>query len=354
MAGITMHTLPRNEPEWWIAARKYKSANPLETSIHDAEYVKASGSKLINPECVDIHVLWPHEKRPKFGTDRHVDKIVPQNCFSQSRTHLEGDERFAAYIECIRNFPKSVSSSDSKKLGIFAHVLESQIYTRGLQGEDENDKLDLSPIANRTRARLAQASQLRPQTPSTPTPLRRQQELVQPLHHMDIDVEMNDDILSSPMSITYGGSPVTGEEAKQASVIKNEQEVVICLSILIRALRLVTDSVQTARYAAEQAIFTVVDKENEKVYSAKVDGVVRIYPRGKIWVISETKKGPRYRGNLSGAEIKAQESSEMAAWIAEVPPSNLEEMREKNLLDRYVMPYIHGEKTGVTRITDFP
>ncbi|KAI1655484.1 hypothetical protein F4813DRAFT_367162 [Daldinia decipiens] len=347
MSNITMTELPETKGEWLNYTKKYGMLDPLHTSIHDANYDTNSGSRGGDQQILGLRVLWPAPKIPMFPSflSTEAPQIVPQKYLSWAESRLRRLDCWNAFVRWVKDKPESLATPAGERLGPFALVYQSHTYTQVLNGNDDYTKLDFSPIATRTRARVALSSQpLRPQTPSTPTPLRTGEELVGTPSAMDIDQyeEMMDETMSSPVSIPQVDSPATGEEAKHAGGANNEQEVVISAVQMQRSVCLHVEEVQKAKWTADQEEFTVRDNGGKKVFTAKTDGALHIDPDTQIYQITETKKAHRYTREIIAARVKGQESCQMSALIASHPPPNLQQMREKGLTHRRIL-HSHGK-----------
>lgn len=110
---------------------------------------------------------------------------------------------------------------------------------------------------------------------------------------------------------------------------KDEQVVNSAFLALVQALAIhyplgLNDVTAMQSYWTEHRFaFQVKTLGGEKIYESRVDGYLSPYGAGPPQVIIEVKPGCR---SFKSDEIRAQESGQMAAWIAEHPPTNNDEV----------------------------
>ncbi|KAI1488796.1 hypothetical protein F5X96DRAFT_643587 [Biscogniauxia mediterranea] len=339
MANIKLETVPQNKSTWLACTTKYGISNPTTASIHDYDIPMTSGSKVGDIQFLLLRVIWKPIKSPFSRNDYISGEIVPEEYLSTARSLLAENGPWNAYLKWIKERPNDIPEGAAvSEMGQFGMALQSQQYThRIIDSHSDNSKVDFSPIVTRSRARALQSSQpLRPQTPATPTPRHFDQAgLAGSMDYMDIDEEELEEIYSSPMSSIEQNSPMTGEAARQEGKIKNEQEVVFSLVLFQRAVCNPFKQVAGVTWHPDQDGYIAKNKNGEKTFSAFVDAVMRVKGSTRTPVFDETKRGFRFE-TPGGAPIKAQESCQMAAKIAQQPPENLQEMRDKNLTAREV------------------
>ncbi|KAI0117246.1 hypothetical protein F4814DRAFT_415644 [Daldinia grandis] len=333
MASITFAVLAHNESEWVKACHQLGILDPYTASIHHAEYAKDSASKMANLNQLLTRSLWNETIYVGPGIYKTFHKVVTEMILDQARSLLKNSPCWNMAVQWIRDTPtKSLAHPDAIMLGPFSQFIKSQRRTLGLSGDDDTyDKVTYTPIAKRTRSYTAPSH--RPQTPATPTPLPKVEEVTERLDAMDIDEEMDEDMSPSILSPFHGDSPITAEESKQTKPLKNEQEVVFCLVLFKRAITMIFEETQKADWAPDQNEFKVKNAKDEKIFNARVDASLTVLPYANIRQICETKKSHR---GTNRAKVQAQESAQVSAWVADQPPRDLAKMRRDNGVARRV------------------
>lgn len=340
MASITLERVPETRSQWLAACRKNGILDPKSDSIHDRSVVLKPGSQVGNGQFFLLRVICLRPKKPFLNNVSLSNEIVPNEYLSDAREALTKSPSFQACLEWLKTPDLSLATPQSQRMGAFVLLFQSQRYTRGLDSADSS-KVEFSPISSRIRSKVQPKLESRPKTPSTPTPLRsdRTNHTVgsSSVDMSDMDVDMEDENFSSPV---FTNSPLTGEEARQANCIKNEQEVVFCLLTLLRAVCILVPETECAMWKADQVEYTLDDTGGEKIFSAKTDINLEYGHKKGCQVIGETKKALRYAENDGGAPVKAQEACQMTGWAFKEPPSDrkLKQMREEKSTAQYDSP----------------
>ncbi|KAI0376097.1 hypothetical protein F5Y04DRAFT_293223 [Hypomontagnella monticulosa] len=308
MARISLERMPESKSDWLSACKKCGIQDPMTDSIHDRSVLLNSGSQVGNGQFLLLRVLWPRPERPFSNNAPNSDKIVPKKYLLVAREALAKSPWFQACLEWLNLKTPSLglANPQSRKMGPFFLFFQSHTYTQGLE-DVESEKVEFSPISSRIRSKVQPEPESGPRTPSTPTPLRSVRTSGMNVDDIDVDMDMEDE---EPSPIPTA-SPLTGEAAKQASPIKNEQEVVFCLLTLLRAVCASVPEGGRATWKADQIEFTLDDNEGKKIFSAKTDINLECDQKEGNQVIRETKRVHRYAENDGGAGVKAQESCQM-------------------------------------------
>ncbi|KAI5927924.1 hypothetical protein F4810DRAFT_163852 [Camillea tinctor] len=356
MAGISLRTLPPNLSVWLIATERCGIENALSVSIHDDAYTMASGSKIGDIQYLLLHVLWCPHMMTSEDSRSNSHHFVSNEKKSAAQLALEQIESFGTFTEWVKNNQgKSLATHEAMALGAFALVLQSHRYITGSANIETDDKVTFSPPFTRSQASRAQIDQsVRPQTPVTPTPSRPHQEDYSEPMNLDLDIETGSSPLSelgstpilesssilesSPIPesspVYEANSPQTRETARLQDDEEPEMEVITSTILLIRAVTVFVKGVELMDCKTKQKKFTVLRRDGTTpLFTACTDGTLTKKGSGKTLVLIETKKKVRHT-HPQAVDIRAQEACQMAAWIAQEPPENLEEMRKDGLSDK--------------------
>lgn len=125
---------------------------------------------------------------------------------------------------------------------------------------------------------------------------------------------------------------------------KDEQVVNSAFLALVQALAIhyplgLNDVTAMQSYWTEHRFaFQVKTIKGEKIYESRVDGYLGPYKTGPPQVIIEVKPGCR---SFKREEIRAQESGQVAAWIAEYPPTQDDEVGKYRSVKRMISYFPH-------------
>ncbi|KAI2606631.1 hypothetical protein GGR54DRAFT_414851 [Hypoxylon sp. NC1633] len=337
MSNITCESLPHNRSNWLAYAKECQISDPTNASIHDYDFLKLSASKVGDAQLALLRVLWKPRINPFDGKGvPNSNQIVSEEYLKAARSLLNAHQPWKEYLARIKNTPNERPiGPGAKALGNFALVLQSQQNTRSIASNTIDDnKVDVSPVLTRSRARALRLNP--PSRPRTPTPVPSSQaELAKSMDELD---------LSPSRSSVDQRSPLAGEAAAREVKIKSEQEVVISLTLFERSVCNAFRDVEVVTWHPDQESFEAKTKTGEKTFTAIVDGVMRVEGSEFIPVFNETKRKFRYTKS-DGADIKAQESCQMAAKISQDADTILEEVRQGN--QEFKMIWLAQDKSEV-------
>ncbi|KAI5922957.1 hypothetical protein F4810DRAFT_710995 [Camillea tinctor] len=152
---------------------------------------------------------------------------------------------------------------------------------------------------------------------------------------MDIDQGSGRTHATSTISSVEQPSPLSGEAARQEGTILSEQEVVINGILIARITTSHFEESQAVKLRPTPKSFTVRDTNGQKLVTAEVDGHVEVEGVEFNGITMEMKRAICYSGD-NHAAFQAQESCEMAAAIANLPASKIEQIRKSDQLGRHV------------------
>ena len=350
--------LPSDPATWKALAGKHdlqgKSIHTLETTH--------SGSGISLEQFLLLRTLWSkHAAEDLIKRDKR--HFIGDKMLAQAEEYLSPKNNKFGWNEYLGSLLISFKTLQQRgfiepKLGAFAlvrwHQAKAQDLTSG-EYDNESVKVDMSPIAYRTRNRLRQKAD--PQ--STPTPASKVTDVTTRMGRITIrdsnrepsasrtsphtppstrgrtnsphPQELARASSSAPQGSVRSGSsgstsePISSpfEDPRLFPAIKDEQIVktalidfLIALSMNVNALRadwtLHRLSLVARDYSQRNA--TAAQK---KTYEARVDGYLENRQGQSPLVIVEVK--PFQRSRKPNA-IRMQESAQMAAWINNYPP----------------------------------
>lgn len=305
--------LPRTLGEWASSATRRAV---IDSSIHD--HPQQSGSKVEEPQFLLLRAVWPASREAfAFKEDCKSKRWIDSQNLSRASSYLNSLDAWNKYIGSLGQPQERIMG------GTFALVHYYQrLSTRPNKKPSGNafSKVDFSPRVTRSQARRNP-----PQRPETPTRAPRggtnvsdaMDSVMDLLEDLNLDPDApNYSSGSSPLSTLSGHSPTSGENAKNVQT-EDEQIVNTALILLLNALTLHCDLVQGEWSLYRQPF--VVKKANDKVYEARVDGLLRINQKNTRAII-EVKPFIRNASPEILDGIRMQETAQMAAWIAQDPP----------------------------------
>lgn len=324
--------LPKNENNW---SARVVAQGINDQSIYTFNHAE-SGSKIGLKQFLLLRVLWTR-------ADAHE---IQEESERQLKTHLKTAGKllrdtpdWKRYTSSCYKDLETLQDQGFAYLGTFALVRLYQLNTKAITASFDGGgapKLDITPIAMRTRSRVSRASR-RPgtSTPPSPTPLRRDREAA----WMQDDSNLSDDAETASLASEFADvslsefqatrldispqSPLVTDVAQSLQQISDEQLVNVALLAYLDALLIHFPQLK-ASWTPERRAFTVKDRGLNKIYEARVDGFLRRRIDDEIIAIIEVKPFVR---TVSTDAIRMQEGAQMAAWISQHPPTPSEHDR---------------------------
>lgn len=314
-----MQVLPKTVAQW---ERYATSAGVDKVSIHN-RVLWDSASKIGDQQFLVLRAIWPEIKNKKSGLLRSGNLVSPQIIKDAAELLLKVDG-WLKYLDLLGQKVDSLLSSGFKGLGAFTLVLKNQLVIEDIDVNNASFtwKIDYTPILKRLRP-----LQHRTHPQDSPTELTKRFQglhLTTPKTSLvdefdEFDTEVKDEIVVS--------SPEWSEGVNSARAI-DEQIVNAALYLFLDAITLHQPNLKV-EWSLYRQPFILTDKDGNKVFEARVDGVLKIHGGGKeVLAIIEVK--PFRRINSKPARLgKMQETAQMAAWINNYPDLNYEEKRGK-------------------------
>jgi len=296
-------------------------------TIHQADF-RDSASKISKKQFLLLRVL---HRRPVDASDLFQKDFVKDfiaetyikraYIFITSKTNTS----FTQYHASIESQPSStrpLSATDDAfpELGTFTLVRYFQLASLDLLTTDFEDtpKLEFAPPAPRPAAVKAKAA-VRNML-STPTKSTGVIDDIFGSDTPDISKLKISDLSMTPQSPM---NSVTGHKVK---AIEDEQTVNTALITFLIAVTLHCPKIK-ADWSMSRMAFTVSNEAqgSEKIFEARVDGVLRMRKGREVKAIAEVKPYLRHLEKYN--DVRMQEAAQMAAWICTNPPNNLDELR---------------------------
>lgn len=313
--------LPRSKGQWAAQSKQ----NGVESgTIHDGLF-RASASKIQLQQFLLLRVLW----NTKLGSDALYSKDALKYLGTDqvdyhrlAKDFLRGFKYWSMYLGSITpqahgDLTKNVVFPD---LGTFSLVRYHQLASQAadFQSSSSLPKLDFTPAQDKR--------QLRPR-PETPTPSRGGMDgMTNAFDDLDIGSPSSElsaqslESLPSPVA----DSPFTGDPGSVFKAIEDEQIVNTALILYLDALTMHCPHVN-GDWSLQRHAFTFYNAKRAKMYEARVDGVLRRRLDREVMAIIEVKSALR-SDNLN--DILMQEGAQMAAWISQHPPTDLDQFRK--------------------------
>ncbi|RMD45099.1 hypothetical protein DV735_g44, partial [Chaetothyriales sp. CBS 134920] len=273
----------------------------------------SSASKISMPQYLLLRAIFSTKgttalksvcKKPGAG-----EKIVSKEIWSESENYLKGLTSWKTYLASITGSPHQE--------GTFALVRYYQQLTNETRNdpseEDLMSKVTFSPRPVR-KTTNRYASRPEPETPTRSTKLKEQEsspsDLIERVENLDMTPSDN---ASSPSELG-DMSPISADMAINYKAIEDEQIVNTALVLFLNAVTLHYTNI-SSEWTLYRRPFTVQKVNRQKVYEARVDGLLRSKgSQARAQALIEVK--PYVRRN----NTRMQEAAQMAAWIAEDPP----------------------------------
>ena len=355
----------------------------LETQTIHTHSLPRSASNITFERFLLLRVLWrPAPKMNQLDTPTKRKNYINKNTYEiaeQSLAQLPGWQR---YVESFNTTIDKLRDGgwDGLDMFVLAREYQARIGDLRQRGEDAIPKVDFTPVAMRTRHRLQIPGRGGPlshhETPSKSSghsavdlDCGDEDELDETDPHGDeelppiLTLRRNlgaatrasmaatrlaatraaateaanaNQTFSTPLAREFAGlsisktpasrhplsalSPYTGDISRDTKTQTDEQVVNSALLTLLDCLTMRCPGIKT-KWSCERAAFTVRNGEGDKVYEARVDGVLRHRISDKILGIIEVKPFQRTSTPSSAKAIRMQEGAQIAAWISQEPPT---------------------------------
>ncbi|RMD40499.1 hypothetical protein DV735_g4619, partial [Chaetothyriales sp. CBS 134920] len=287
-------------------------------------------------------------------------------------------EEATTFLGRLKSWKEYLASIDngSQHEGIFTVVRHYQLSTLQKAGdpiEYEEDPTQQKVIFTPRPVRKTNnpfASSNRP-APVTPTPGSRHQRKQDSASISDLDTAMGNLEMTTPDTTEAEArtpspleqiSPAQDDNPNKEKAVEDEQIVNIALLIFLNAIT-VPYTKGTNEWSPYRCPFVVKDAGGNKVYEARVDGLLRDKAtRTQTKALVEVKPHPRRD------TTRMQEAAQMAAWISNYPPPGYEQdpkevykrllvSQDKQMIyvsiasfDAEYVKYIQGKPTSTTSL----
>ena len=152
---------------------------------------------------------------------------------------------------------------------------------------------------------------------------------------MDTDLRSERTDTTSPELL----SPVSGDQAKLDHMLDTEQEAVFSGVLLARATTDIFDEFKNIGWSNHQKAYHVKGQDG-KIFTAKVDGLMKKGDEEFDQVTMEMKRTNRHFDAKTEIGISAQEACEMFAVVQNLPPEKIERLRNSRRRGRQVLTFI--------------
>ncbi|KAI0965853.1 hypothetical protein F4678DRAFT_313077 [Xylaria arbuscula] len=308
--------LPKDSAKW-----KSESSSLVWKSIH--EYgLACSGSEISRDQYLLLRTLWVvHDAGDLYTHDR--PHWITALSFEKAQQFLSSSAIALIWKQFLMSTvtpPKTLEDLGYANLHTFSLVRYHQAQSQGLSSEaNDSAKVDMSPIAKRTRNQLKQ----RVAGHSSPTPGPKLSGLEQSVEKLNLSGSVPNEPLTTPERGGSGSlfrspgdlySPF--EDPKVFKAIQDEQIVNTALIEYLNALAIHCTELK-ANWTLHRLPLIARDHQGTKTYEARVDGYLRRRRDGQPLAIIEVKPFMR---SAKWKAIRMQESAQMAAWINRYPP----------------------------------
>ena len=309
--------LPSTYKQWCVDAGKLDATT---RSINSQKHVK-SGSRFRDIDFYSLRVLIPRMR--KINNLKKLNAYVSQARREEAASLIAGDDEWKNYLNKLEYTTATIRQEGLAGVDRFTNTLILNIAIN-------NDLRSIGPDRGQKR---------RPRSQST-------EDAISDQNKVNPSSDNNQDPAGTP-----GGPSRTNQPQAPTPRPIDEQAVHIACWSLLNSIS-ISDGTTRAymTWAPTQLAFHCPFAQGSQpttstsqgpvpsaaaqmtrprgVYEARVDGVALDWDSGKCLAITEVKKSRRYTGetDAEGEEIPhrpilKQEAAEMAAWIAESPPS---------------------------------
>jgi hypothetical protein len=323
--------LPTEDGTWLSQAAEHGIAR--DASIH--EYQCNSASRVGNEQFLLLRVLWRREKKV-HPSDKHKPwhAYISTAHFEHASNFLKGLPCWEKYLDSTTQSRAQLNSIGFAGLETFSLVRHQQLAAQGAKdGTSFSAKVDFTPVAMRTRGRTNPSALRPPTTPtkSTNSNIDRTAALFNDLGLEEPDLEIVSSASDEPSTAPTPVSPWTGNGNEVFQAIEDEQMVNTALWLYLHGIIIHCKDVH-GDWSLHRRAFIARNASGGKTYEARVDGVLQTRNNNKPVAILEVKPFTRDYGDKM-RDIRIQEGAQMAAWISQHPPDNLEKMRQSGEKD---------------------
>ncbi|KAI1276910.1 hypothetical protein F5Y07DRAFT_408121 [Xylaria sp. FL0933] len=337
--------LPRSVKEWTKLGIKHSLKFP---SIYSTDFTLKSASKIQVEQFWLLRAIYRTSTANSLRKERWFRDHGLERASEALRENTAWQDYLQSVLLCSPRDAADSRPYDFACCGHFsmAHYYQVNPSSSSNREQPPSQKITLfTPVNMRTRSARYAARGSEPQTPTRAPKGKYFFEYMGGDMGEDLDNDLGDDIdkdlknlcldPQTPTS-TYANrasfgvseltptSPISIEEAKHLwRSTEDEQIISNALILLLNALSMCCKDV-TGHWAPERKSFTLA-ADYKRGYEARVDGIFRTRA-GDVKAIVEVKAC--VRGSKS-AEIRMQETAQMAAWICSDPPS-ADQMRQEN------------------------
>jgi hypothetical protein len=285
--------LPYDHSSWLKATQKYETC-----SIHELESAD-SASEITVEQFLSLKVLWSQRLEIK---DLYADDTA--GLYNSSKVEVAAvkdntekqDEAWKEYLQAIHGHLYERSSKFSRKLGVYALVLQAQLEASRIQ-DSLNDSISIRSTPYPKRDRKVQE----PKRDEVPRP-----QSLGSRHHSQASKSTDGPEDISPMKRAEALSLPIGDEQ-----IVNTAAINFLNALFIHEAR-------PADWTLERKQFKFNSKSVK--FEARMDGHFQLPNQARSAAILEVK--PRLRALEQGFRIEMQESAQMALWIFQEPNSH--------------------------------
>ncbi|OAX80823.1 hypothetical protein ACJ72_04832 [Emergomyces africanus] len=316
--------MPSTVTEWHKLARQHEIES---ISIQDLKIFQ-SASKIKERQFLALRVLWKSSSPSEIDIEKDYDIRYR----AEDLKDLGWNKHWGPYVQEIEK-----GFNGNTDLGTFDLLYDFQREIHNSTLEPQETKKVFFNVTTRLQSRAAGGNN---PPPSTPTRAPRRPNPGSDVEGNPLVDQVGDQLgnlslSADPSPPSLGGrsvvesvSPISSDEAKWLSLVKDEQIVNTALILLLRGLCMRMPGLTNARWSLERKAFHIrqhnsLDKRS--LYEARTDGHLA-FVTGNIsrsLAILEVKSRIR-----KFAEPWMQESAQMAAWIYDEPSMEKEPSKE--------------------------
>ncbi|KAI3340079.1 hypothetical protein F4824DRAFT_454009 [Ustulina deusta] len=308
--------VPTNKASWEDQSKALRCK-----SIHDYQ-LSSSGSNIDTQQFLLLRTIWKQNFTSSLSQDGA--HWISHNYCNQAKQLLKiegANHGWEEFLKATAYSAETLIQQTYSGLSTFALVRYHQLQSQGLESEGNgNPKVDFSsPIASRTRAQTKRIPEPTTPTPAPVTALTPSSLSTSPVAGLAEGLEAMQ-MRDSPCTPPSPESPEDYSSPFVYTMIKDVQDEQIVNTALIEYLNGLAIHYKQikADWTLHRLALTCRNNQAKKSYEARVDGYLKRRSDGQPLVILEVKPCKRKKNQ---AQIRMQESAQMAAWISQYPPS---------------------------------